>query len=364
MKYLFLLLVLLEPLLGISQDTKYLTGENPKEITPDLKKTDTPDKGTVDLSHRMPKAGDQGNKGSCWAWTAAYLLSFAKGAESAYSPEYIYQRYKGNTNDCNHPENSWEILESVFHDGALTLSEFPNVSECNKQPTEVQRKKAEQGRMGGYSVEVLDKKGILNSMKVILSRDQIPLLVSMQVDDYFMKKGNITKDRPYWKEFGYYDGNHAMIIVGYEEGFFKVLNSWGTGFGDNGYVWISNSILEEKINYVCYAKKTMENSAPPGSTVAKNQPDEDQNTNWVKEGYYREFEGFRIVMVKLDTKKGFAIVEIRGTDNSVKNSFYLDVKDTRYFELGGERYSFTFNNIGTAGKIRWPLAAYYTIEKL
>ena len=341
MKYLFLLLVLLEPLLGISQDTKYLTGENPKEIIPDLNVRGTPDKGTVDLSTRMPKAGDQGNKGSCWAWTAAYLLSFAKGTESAYSPEYIYQRYKGNTNNCNHPENSFETLESVFHDGALTLSEFPNVSECNKQPTEAQRKKAEQGRMGGYSVEVLDKKGILNSMKVILSRDQIPLLVSMQVDDFFMKKGNITKDRPYWKEFGYYDGNHAMIIVGYKEGFFKVLNSWGTGFGDNGYVWISNSILEEKINYVCYAKKTMENLAPPGSTVAENQPNEDQNTtgntNWVKEGYYREFEGFRIVMVKLDTKKGFAIVEIRGTDNSVKNSFYLDVKDTRYFELGGER---------------------------
>lgn len=50
--------------------------------------------------------------------------------------------------------------------------------------------------------------------------------------------------------FQYYDGTdvfadtncatghyHAMLIVGYNSNSWIVKNSWGTGFGDNGYVY-------------------------------------------------------------------------------------------------------------------------------
>ena len=41
--------------------------------------------------------------------------------------------------------------------------------------------------------------------------------------------------------------NHAVTIVGYNDsitdngdvGAFKVVNSWGTSFGDNGYFWMT-----------------------------------------------------------------------------------------------------------------------------
>ena len=48
-----------------------------------------------------------------------------------------------------------------------------------------------------------------------------------------------------WTYAGPSIGGHAMCIVGYDTskdggvGAFKVRNSWGTGFGDNGYCWIS-----------------------------------------------------------------------------------------------------------------------------
>ncbi|MFN5911989.1 MAG: C1 family peptidase, partial [Bacteroidota bacterium] len=37
-------------------------------------------------------------------------------------------------------------------------------------------------------------------------------------------------------------GGHAMCVIGYDDskygGAFEVMNSWGTGYGENGFVWI------------------------------------------------------------------------------------------------------------------------------
>lgn len=45
------------------------------------------------------------------------------------------------------------------------------------------------------------------------------------------------------------DGGHAMLIVGYDNyrngGSFEVMNSWGSSFGDNGFVWIKYSDIRK-----------------------------------------------------------------------------------------------------------------------
>lgn len=44
-------------------------------------------------------------------------------------------------------------------------------------------------------------------------------------------------------------GGHAMLVVGYDDyrngGSFEVMNSWGQGFGDNGFVWIKYSDMRK-----------------------------------------------------------------------------------------------------------------------
>ena len=42
-------------------------------------------------------------------------------------------------------------------------------------------------------------------------------------------------------------GYHAIALVGYDENGFVIRNSWGTGFGDNGYVVIPYEEFEELI---------------------------------------------------------------------------------------------------------------------
>ncbi len=38
-------------------------------------------------------------------------------------------------------------------------------------------------------------------------------------------------------------GLHAMLAVGYESGRFRVVNSWGTAWGEHGFCWLSDSYL-------------------------------------------------------------------------------------------------------------------------
>lgn len=39
-------------------------------------------------------------------------------------------------------------------------------------------------------------------------------------------------------------GRHAMCIVGYKPGYFRVLNSWGTHWRDGGYCWMSEDYIK------------------------------------------------------------------------------------------------------------------------
>lgn len=53
--------------------------------------------------------------------------------------------------------------------------------------------------------------------------------------------------RGYTKE-SIHSGGHAMLIVGFDDTkkAFKVQNSWGTGWGDKGYIWVSYDMWSSK----------------------------------------------------------------------------------------------------------------------
>ncbi len=167
-------------------------------------------KDSVDLSSQMPPPGDQGTKGSCWAWATTYVLRSVMDHPSyysnrsidytkVYSPEYVYQIYKGNIVDCNRGEYSFEILQKVLDDGVVKFSEFRyNESACNVQPNASLKNHAKAYAKPGYTVVKLDD---LYSIQYVLAILSQPLLLSIKVDDFFCKKGNINKKYPFWNNF-------------------------------------------------------------------------------------------------------------------------------------------------------------------
>jgi C1A family cysteine protease len=69
-----------------------------------------------------------------------------------------------------------------------------------------------------------------------------PLIITFTYDDYFYNAGPgfIWKTRS-----STLYSKHAVAICGYDDSknAVKVMNSWGTGWGDSGYTWIDYNLL-------------------------------------------------------------------------------------------------------------------------
>jgi hypothetical protein len=69
-----------------------------------------------------------------------------------------------------------------------------------------------------------------------------PLWFAVDVEDNWsnLQKGEV------WKNSAGKAGGHAMVIVGWDDAknAFKVANSWGTDWADNGYGWIDYAFLK------------------------------------------------------------------------------------------------------------------------
>lgn len=65
-----------------------------------------------------------------------------------------------------------------------------------------------------------------------------PVAVALLVDQAFEQStGTVTALT------GNVVGGHDIAILGYKPGFFRIVNSWGTSWGDGGYAWVSDDVI-------------------------------------------------------------------------------------------------------------------------
>jgi len=91
----------------------------------------------------------------------------------------------------------------------------------------------------------------IRTAKTILANRRMPVVVLMGLDDAFFdyEAGQV------WDFAGPERCSHAMCIVGYDDAMqaFRVRNSWGTDWGDDGYVWIAYAtFLSLKTHVDCW----------------------------------------------------------------------------------------------------------------
>lgn len=315
----------------------------------------------IDLSDKMPPAGDQRDKGSCWAWTTGYVMrSFIDKTDlkngtnpnydNIYSPEYVYQTFKGNQYNCNFGEYSKDVLAEILKNGVVKYSDFEYTDECNNYPPLSLINRAKNFIKDEYEVIVTKD---LYTIKKVLNNGQ-PLILSIKVDDFFITKGNITKRSPYWTNLeNTLESSHAMVIVGYDKNFkdFKVLNSWGKDFGDEGYVWISSDIIESQINYCCYLQKKV-NYNPLKINTIKNfklntfslsNQTLNEFENYIDDKTYNEFKNFKLFFDPIDNENKFAFVEIRDKSLNLEKSFTIEVGSSLTFYIQDIQYEFSYD---------------------
>ncbi|WP_299892063.1 C1 family peptidase [uncultured Lacinutrix sp.] len=208
-----------------------------------------------DLSYLLPPIGDQGSQGSCVSWAVTYYMkSLQEKIETnlpytdstIMSPSYTYNQItQGNCIGTN----IGETLNILKEKGACSINDFPYFdTTCAIQPTEIEHDKASNAKISDFkSLSGID---MVLEMKTLLTQ-LTPIIISTYLSSEFAKIDNfgITAYREHIVDYSL-DRCHAMLVVGYSDEYeaFKVVNSWGENFGDDGFVWIDYKAFHNVID--------------------------------------------------------------------------------------------------------------------
>ena len=205
----------------------------------------------VSLKAFAPIPENQGDHGTCTSWAAAYcgrtILQAIKNnwkdvnliTKNAYSAPFLFRMLKPDDSICSGGSSVAEAFLVMKDYGSLKSASTPGL--CLPKITSAQLENA-------LSEKIKDYMRIFNTedasqIKVQSVRKSIsemkPVVIGMICPESFMFSGVVwePKEEPL-KTYG----GHAMCVVGYDDtkygGAFEIQNSWGTSWGNKGYVWI------------------------------------------------------------------------------------------------------------------------------
>ena len=191
----------------------------------DLKPADV--NADVDWSTKgkVSKVKNQGQCGSCWAFSATGAMeSFAlfKGQSVSLSEQQLVDCSKAQGNHgCN---GGWpsSALKYAIANGMASSSEYPYVARdqtCKKNGGSF--KIAGQSSYSGCS-------GLSNGVQ------SHPISVAVDANKWSSYKSGV------FSSCGT-SIDHAVLLVGIVGGNWKIKNSWGTGWGENGYIRLAGT---------------------------------------------------------------------------------------------------------------------------
>lgn len=230
----------------------------------------------ADLSAKFPVPGNQGHQSSCTAWATGYAVrSYHEGKRRNWgfsspsqiiSPAYIYNRLVGFRGACDAGTSISDALKLLKTDGAPTLSTYPyQENDCSRPANPEQVQSGSEFRISGWSA--VDSRR-LDDVKGQIAGGQ-PVMFGMEVSERFE---NLTGGEIYDDTSSPRTGGHAMVLVGYSERrqAFKIMNSWGTQWGDGGFGWISYRALKQ-LSDVMFVMEVPD-SLPPSPPTPEPRP--------------------------------------------------------------------------------------------
>ena len=263
--------------------------ENLDELEEDIDIDDDdanlPDK--VDLSDKFPPIGNQGQYGTCVAWSVGYnIRTYLEAVDQGYtqtelaekshqfSPKDLFWSIPTGDKgaDCNGTgfEPAFDALVSR---GVAPLSDVPyeDLSDCSSTPPSSWTSSASNYKIENY--RKIDYQSVAEIKDYL--REGRAISFGARLGDNFMEwdSDDIINSDTYTNP-GMQHAYHAMALCGYDDskgpnGAFRVVNSWGTSWGDNGYIWVDYSFF---INDFCFcafvAKSKNDSYSMPGNSAS------------------------------------------------------------------------------------------------
>jgi uncharacterized protein (TIGR02145 family) len=204
----------------------------------------------------MPSVGNQmvpTPYNSCVGWSLGHGLigyHYSKIKNTAFnggSPAFIWNQLNGLKNEGISIISALQLLKTF---GVCENNFMSPVANYTSQPSSAAIQNAKKHTISFYK-RFIDVN--ITLMKSFLSKGY-PLPIGVSIDRGFEKRSddsyvNVSGTKVYKYKSGGNSGLHAMLIIGYDDALsaFKVMNSWGTNWGDGGYVWIDYELMKDII---------------------------------------------------------------------------------------------------------------------
>ncbi len=259
---------------------------------------------SVSLQRFAPTPGNQGQTGTCVAWSSAYhartisesiklnRTSISEINANVYAPSFVYNQIRKEPG-CEKGTYIHEALELLSKKGVPKYADLP--FDCNRQIESNDFAKASGHRIEGYKIlfNVNDNNKIL-PVKKSLSENK-PVLIGMMVPESFFGPKGVWQ--PAQDEYSKSHPGHAMVTIGYDDnaygGSFLVMNSWGTSWGNQGFIWIRYNDFSHFVKYAFeMIEKMSEEKTFAGGLFLKKSDGSDIAVRKAANGFYQTTSSF------------------------------------------------------------------------
>jgi len=201
-------------------------------------RTEKPIVGDVDWTAqgKVSAVKNQGSCGSCWAFSAVAAIESSlliSGRTELLSEQQLVDcsRAYGNQG-CS---GGWmdSAFQYIIDHGITTQAEYPYVARnqnCAKDGGAV--------KLSGY----IDVEGCDNLANAVNSR---PVSVAVDASNWSLYRNGVLSNCGTAV-------NHGVLLVGYTGDFWKIKNSWGTSWGQSGYIRLARGNTCAVCSYPSY----------------------------------------------------------------------------------------------------------------
>lgn len=210
----------------------------------------------------LPPVGNQGSQGSCTAWAVAYYFKTYQEAKEKHwdpadpahqcSPAFMYNLINGGKDGGSFISDAFKLLEDV---GCGTLADMPyNAGNFSDWPSETAWENALPFRtLNTHFIATGTNTGI-EQIKTALNNGHL-LVIGITVYPNFDNISSFNNTYCVNDVYGAVRGGHAVTIIGYDDnkvtadgvGAFRMVNSWGSNWGDNGFWWMSYEAVKSSL---------------------------------------------------------------------------------------------------------------------
>jgi hypothetical protein len=219
----------------------------------------------VSLRKHCPLPGDQGKTSACVGWAAGYgaltVMRARKAGETdpavvtemANSAAFIYNQIKLEGADCASGAYIEDALQLLRDQGDCLEKSFNYTqADCHTQPDHIRQAEANNYRIQDFAavfgLEEPPKSKVSKACKVLAT--ETPIIIGIGITPSFrdLKPGSRLWDPEAQESL---IGYHALLVVGYDnvERQFELMNSFGPGWGLNGFVRLKYDDFERLCRY-------------------------------------------------------------------------------------------------------------------